>query len=113
MINIISQLSRHANLLKNIQFMFHRKPRDPSVPTQSSILEPFSINKLHDNPGARYYPKILGRGRASGKGYRLNNAEKLVVGVIKVIGPGKEEVLMFVLKEDKLQFRKGCQNTVK
>lgn len=68
MINIISQLTRHANLLKNIQFMFHRKARDPSVPTQSSILEPFSINYLHDNPGARYYPKKLGRGRASGKG---------------------------------------------
>jgi len=65
MIKIISQLARNVSLLNNVQFMFHRKAKDPIIP---SSLEPFSINYLHDNPGARYYPKKLGRGRASGKG---------------------------------------------
>ena len=113
MINIISQLGKHVNLLKNIQFMFHRKPRDPSVPTQSSILEPFNINYLHDNPGARYYSKRLGRGRASGKGYTIDNIEKPVVEVIRVTGPEQEAVLTFVLKEVRLPFRKDYLNMEK
>ena len=70
---MIRRLSQCFSLLKNIQFSFHRKPRPSSVPTQSDKLEPFTINYLHDNPGARYTAKRLGRGPASNKGYSCIN----------------------------------------
>lgn len=50
---------------------FHRKVRTTEVPTQAPILNPFKLNFLHDNPGARRYAKIVGRGPGSGKGYGL------------------------------------------
>lgn len=65
---MLRRITHTLSLIKNVQFFFHRKPRDPAVPTQNSYLEPFSINNLHDNPGAKYYPKKLGRGPGSNKG---------------------------------------------
>ena len=73
---MIRRLTQCFSLLKNIQFSFHRKPRPSNVPTQSDKLEPFSINYLHDNPGARYTAKRLGRGPASNKGYECGYKEK-------------------------------------
>ena len=32
------------------------------------LFTPFSLNNIWDNPGARRWPKILGRGNGSGKG---------------------------------------------
>lgn len=66
-----------ANLLTKMNmFSFHRKVRTTEVPTQASYLEPFSINYLHDNPGSRRWPKIVGRGPGSGKGYSISDVEK-------------------------------------
>lgn len=69
MINIISLARKNYSLLKNMQYLYHRKPRPQEVPTQSLKMEPFSINYLHNNPGSTYTPKRLGRGPGSNKGY--------------------------------------------
>jgi hypothetical protein len=81
MINIIGLARRNFSLLKNIQFLFHRKPRPQEVPTQRPTLEPFSINYLRDNPGAKYSPKLLGRGPGSNKGYHFSYEGRLVLEV--------------------------------
>lgn len=66
---LIQRAFTALNLLKPIVFAASRARRPSSVPTQSTIMEPFSINKLHDNPGATRNSKIVGRGPGSGKGY--------------------------------------------
>ena len=111
MINIINQFRKNISLLKNIQFLFHRKRRDPSVPTQNAKIEPFSINFLYDNPGARYTPKKLGRGPGSGKGYLHLYLVRQVEEAIKVKKHNQEEAPMFVLREVKPQSKKDCPNT--
>ena len=108
MINIINQTRKSFALFKNIQYLFHRKPRSPDVPTQSSKLEPFSINYLHDNPGSRYTPKKLGRGSGSGKGYFSIDIAKQVAVVSRVTGLEREEDLMYVFREDKPLFKRDC-----
>lgn len=58
-----------SKLLTPIVYGVMQPSRPSSVPTQSDIMLPYSINYLHDNPGSHRKAKILGRGRASGKGY--------------------------------------------
>ena len=36
-------------------------------------MRPFNINAINDNKGSRRYPKDVGRGPGSGKGYFLIN----------------------------------------
>lgn len=55
-------------LLRTGVYCFHRKVRVTEEPTQAPVLQPFAINYLHDNPGARREAKIVGRGPGSGKG---------------------------------------------
>ena len=55
-------------LFRRILFTFHQKPRSPDVPTHRGNIFSMPINSLHDNPGARYEPKRVGRGPASNKG---------------------------------------------
>ena len=64
----LKNLSRNINLITKICFMYIQPPRDPTLPTQASIMLPYSINYLHDNKGAVRYPKKIGRGPGSGKG---------------------------------------------
>ena len=66
---MLRRITQCFSLVKHLQFSYARKPRPSETPTQSPKLLPFSINNLHDNPGARYSAKKLGRGPASGKGY--------------------------------------------
>lgn len=58
-----------TKLMTPLAYSFHRKPRGSDVPTQSSVMQPFSINCLHDNPGSKRRTLRLGRGPANGKGY--------------------------------------------
>lgn len=64
----LKNLSRNINLITKICFMYIQPPRDPTLPTEASIMLPYSINYLHDNKGAIRYPKKIGRGPGSGKG---------------------------------------------
>ena len=66
---MLRRIAQCFSLVKHLQFGYGRKPRPSEAPTQSQKLLPFSINHLHDNPGARYTAKRLGRGPGSGKGY--------------------------------------------
>lgn len=69
---MLSRLSRNINLITRVCFAFNQPPRDPSLPTESEVMLPYSINFLHDNFGAVRFPKQVGRGPGSGKGYILN-----------------------------------------
>jgi hypothetical protein len=64
----LKNLSRNINLITKICYMYIQPPRDPTLPTEASIMLPYSINYLHDNKGAVRYPKKIGRGPGSGKG---------------------------------------------
>jgi hypothetical protein len=66
--NMLVKITNSIRLLTNLRFFFHQKPRHSSVPTQSSIMLPYNIGHLHDNPGARRVRTRLGRGPGSGKG---------------------------------------------
>ena len=59
-----------------IRFYTGRARRDPSIPTQASIMLPFNIQNLHDNPGATRNSKIVGRGPGSGKGKTAGRGTK-------------------------------------
>lgn len=107
---MIKRISQSLCLLRNMQYFFGRKPRGSNVPTQSKILEPFSINCLHDNPGARYTAKKLGRGPASGKGSSSVYLEKHVEEELRDRDHDREEALMFALKEDRLPCKRDFLN---
>jgi len=81
------------------------------VATQNKTLEPFSINYLHDNPGARYTPKRLGRGPGSGKGSSSIYLEKHADEESKDRNHVQEVVLTFDSKVVKLLSKKDFQNT--
>lgn len=89
---MIQRLITRNSLLNQIIYSVHRKPRDPAIPTHAPIIHPFSINYLHNNPGYRRYPKALGRGPGSGKGYNIINSVKLQEEVSKVKIPDPEVV---------------------
>lgn len=65
---MLSRLSRNINLVTRVCFAFNQPCRDPSLPTESEVMLPYSINFLHDNKGAVRFPKQVGRGPGSGKG---------------------------------------------
>ncbi len=73
---MLAKIASNFNLLTCLRFSYVIKPRPSSVPTQSSIMLPYTIGNLHDNPGSRRIPKRLGRGPGSGKGYKIVNIEK-------------------------------------
>ena len=54
---MIQRLFIRNSLLSNIIFSFHQKPRDPSIPTHATIINPFQINYLQNNKGYRRFPK--------------------------------------------------------
>lgn len=62
-------ISASFSLFRRIIFTFHQKPRTSDVPTHRGNIFSMPINSLHDNPGARYEAKRVGRGPASNKGY--------------------------------------------
>jgi hypothetical protein len=66
---MIKTIARTLRLNTLICFNVNRPRRDPSIPTEASYLRPFNINFLNDNKGSRVYPKLVGRGPGSGKGY--------------------------------------------
>jgi hypothetical protein len=66
---MIKTIARTLRLNTLILFNVARPRRDPIIPTEASYLRPFTINCLNDNKGARIYPKLVGRGPGSGKGY--------------------------------------------
>lgn len=68
---MLRSVSRNMGFLVKICFGFNQPPRDPKLPTESELMLPYSINFLHDNKGAVRYPKKLGRGPGSGKGYNI------------------------------------------
>lgn len=70
MIRIITKTLRLTSL---VAFNVARPRRDPSIPTEASFLRPFSVNFLSDNKGSKRYPKEVGRGPGSGKGYKHYN----------------------------------------
>ena len=47
------------------------KQRAPRVPVQSIHTLSVAVNQIRDNPGSRRYPKQVGRGPGSGKGYLI------------------------------------------
>jgi hypothetical protein len=107
---MIRRITQCFSLLKNIQYAFGRKPRGSNVPTQNKTLEPFSINCLHDNPGARYTPKRLGRGPGSGKGLYSVNLGRRVGEESRDRNLDLGVVLTFGLRVDRLRSRKDCPN---
>ena len=65
----IKAITRNINILTKLCYMYIQPPRDSSLPTEASTMLPYSINFLHDNKGAVRFPKQVGRGPGSGKGY--------------------------------------------
>jgi hypothetical protein len=66
---MLSRISRTLPLMTRVCFAFNQPPRDATLPTESDFMLPYSINFLHDNKGAVRFPKRVGRGPGSGKGY--------------------------------------------
>lgn len=54
---MIAHIAKAIRLNTLIAFGVARARRHPSVPTQGPILTPFTIQNLHDNPGASRKPK--------------------------------------------------------
>jgi len=65
---MIKNITRIVELLNPIKYFIKIPPRPSNVPTHGPTLMPFTAQYLSDNPGARRFRKIFGRGRASGKG---------------------------------------------
>ena len=82
-------------------FKFHQPNLPTSQLTQLKEWKPIAITSLQDNPGARRYPKIVGRGPGSGKGYLIYYLVKQQVEESKVINADQEEEYHIGSKEDK------------
>ena len=66
---MITHFAKTLRLTTFLAFGITRPRRHPSIPTQGPVLTPFTIQNLHDNPGATRKVKDLGRGPGNGKGY--------------------------------------------
>lgn len=66
---MIKFITKTLRLTTSLVFNVARARRDPNIPTETNFMRPFTINFLNDNEGSKRYPKRVGRGPASGKGY--------------------------------------------
>jgi hypothetical protein len=66
---MIKFITKTLSLTTSLVFNVARARRDPTLPTEANFIRPFNVNFLNDNEGAKRFPKRVGRGPASGKGY--------------------------------------------
>lgn len=102
---MLRAISRQLNLITKLSFGYNQGPRDPTIPTESDVMLPYSINFLHDNKGAVRYPKQVGRGPGSGKGYVIFDLVKHQAEATKGNFHDLVEVLIQDSKEVRLPLR--------
>lgn len=91
-------------------FMFHQPNLPTSKLTSLKEWKPISITSLQDNPGARRYPKIVGRGPGSGKGFLIINSEKQQAEESRGINQDQAEESPIDSKEDRHNWTGDCPN---